>query len=45
MVFIPYMRGATAHEGQIGRLAWRFPFWRFLKVGCRPSFYIVPIDD
>ncbi len=40
MTFIPYMKGATAHEGQVGRIAWRLPFWRFLRVGCRPCVYI-----
>jgi hypothetical protein len=44
MVFILHMKGATAHEGQIGRIAWRLPYWRYLKVGCRPSIYIAPTD-
>lgn len=40
MTFIPYMRGATAHEGQIGLLCYRLPFWRFIRAGCRPRIYI-----
>lgn len=45
MTFIPYMRGATAHEGQIGRVCWRMPFLKFLRAGCRPRVYLEPKED
>ena len=36
MAFV-YFIGATAFEIQIGRLWARFPYWRFIVVGCRPT--------
>lgn len=47
MVFIPYMKGAIAHEGQIGRLVWRIPFWRFFRGGAMAAIYLTPkgLDD
>lgn len=42
MHFIPFMRGATAYEGQIGRVCYRVPYWRFMRVGCWPSLYLAP---
>ena len=36
MIFIPFMRGATMWEGQIGRVYWavRYPrFWRTSGLG------------
>lgn len=45
MTFIPYMRGATAHEAQFGRICIRWPFWRFIRVGCWPRIYIDRTED
>ena len=45
MVFIPYIRGATAHEAQICRIWVRIPFWRFLRVGVLPFIRIVNTDQ
>lgn len=42
MHFIPFMRGATAYEGQVGRVCYRVPYWRFMRVGCWPSLYLAP---
>lgn len=34
-----FLKGAIAWEWQIGKLWGRFPFYRFLKVGCWPSVH------
>ena len=30
-------KGATAWEAYVGHLWIRLPFWRYLKVGCKPK--------
>ncbi|MGP9790718.1 hypothetical protein [Roseinatronobacter sp. NSM] len=32
-----YFKGATAYECQIGRLWFRLPFWKYLRLGVMPS--------
>jgi hypothetical protein len=33
-----FQRGCTAWGFQIGRLYLYWPYWRFIKCGCRPKF-------
>jgi len=45
MIFIPFMRGATSYEGQIGHICWSIPYWRYFVLGCWPNVYWEPDDD
>jgi hypothetical protein len=38
-----HMRGATAHEGQVGRVCWRIPFRRFGGLR-KMKIYLEPED-
>lgn len=39
-----HMRGATAHEGQVGRVCWRIPYRRFGGLR-RGRVYLAPHEE
>jgi hypothetical protein len=45
MTFILHMRGATGHEGQIGRVWWHIAYRRFRGPWRNSFIRIAPRDD